>query len=212
MPPPPTGPESDESGRRDNGIAVAGLVVSLTGLILSIVVIGGFIGLAGLVMSIIGLSRSRTLNGAGRAAAIGGALLGLFSMVAAIGFAFVISDMLQGDADLVRDGVATRSSNTEFPPQDDIVEVSCEASESGRLALAVVTVENMSPEESVYTLTVTWETASNGEVTADARSGGVEPGETEELRLFDTSATGDPDTCSVAIIDRTSFLLFGSEE
>jgi len=210
VPPPPSGPSDDTSreGSLENGIAVAGLVVSLTGLILSIVIVGGLVGLAGMILSIVGLRRSTALEGRGRTAAIGGIALGLLSIVAATGFTFVALDALRGGADTVRDGVATRSSNDEFPPQEDIVELQCSASESGRLALAVVTLTNNSPETSSYSLTVAWETTSGASVVADARSERVEPGESAELRLFDTSATGIAETCEVTIIDRSSFSFF----
>lgn len=198
---PPPGPE----GQADNGIAVAGLVVSLLGLILSVIVVGGFVGLIAIVLSIIGLRRSRELGGRGRAAARIGIALSLLSMVASVAFVGLLLDTLNGGPPITIDGITTRSTNTEFPPQDDLLDVSCESSESGALGLAVVEIENMSPGESSYAVTVAWDTDSGDVIDGLVRSESLGARESQTLRLFESTGLGLPDTCRVTAIERSGF-------
>ncbi len=188
-------------------MAVAGLIVSLVGLILSIAIVGGLFGIVGGILSFLGLRRARGLGGKGRGVALGGIVLSILSIVAAVGFTLLLLDAVNGGPEIVRDGISTRSRNTEFPPQDDIVDVRCESSDGGGLALAIVEIENRSPETSSYAVTVEWDTADG---TIEGRVGGneIEPGATSELRLFERSGDGEPETCVVTMINRSSFALF----
>lgn len=207
-PPAPTGeaiapiqPETD--ARDDNPIAVAGLVVSVLALILSMIVIGAIVGIVSFVLCVIGLRRSRT-SGRGRGLSIGGIMLSLLALlVSAAAAAFIIATITSGE-DTILNGVATTSSNHEFPPQNDIESVECSASESGSLPLAIITVRNNSEGRSVYRVTVEWETSS-GEIADDVRSDFIDVGETETLRLFERSSAGIPDTCRVTRIERSGF-------
>lgn len=205
----PEGPSS-----KDNPIAVAGLVVSLLALVLSIIVLGGLIAFVSFVLCLIGLRRSRTI-GRGRGLAIGGIVLSILSLlVSAAALAFLVATLNGGD-EIVRNGIVTTSTNLEFPPQDDLVSVECTASESGNLPLAIIDLQNNSTGRSIYRVTVTWETQGNSEeataaaeVSGEVRSDYIEAGETETLRLFQRSSRARVDTCRVTRIERSGFQLF----
>ena len=201
---PPVDPPSTSA--TDNPIAVAGLVVALLSLILSIVVIGGLIAFVSFTLCIIGLRRSRTL-GRGRGIAITGILLSVLALLASVAAVAILYATLSEGDETVRNGIVTTSANTEFPPQDDLVSVECSASESGSLPLAIITLENMSGGRSVYRVTVEWDTET-GTVSDEVGSDFIEDGERTILRLFDRSATGMTDTCRVTRIERRSSFLF----
>ena len=206
-PPPPAGtplpPIAPEAQPTDNPIAVAGLVVSLLALILAIIVMGGLIAIAGFILCFIGLRRSKSL-GRGRGLAITGMILSVLSIVVSgIALAILLAALSGGD-ETVRNGIITTSSNTEFPPQDDLAELECTASESGDVPLAIITLENMSPGRSVYGVTVEWDTPT-GVIAAEVSSEFVDAGEREVLRLFERTARGVPDTCRVTRIERSGF-------
>ena len=203
QPPPPPEAETPEP---DNGIAVAGLVVALLSLVLAIIVIGGVTAIIAIVLSIIGLRRSKEL-GRGRGIAIGGIALSLLALVVSIGSVILITVSLDTE-ETVRDGIATTSSNTEFPPQDDLDSVNCTASDGGDTALAVVTVTNRSEGQSVYTVTLAWN-AGDREVTESVRSEFLEAGDTTMLRLFATASEVQAESCRVTRIERSGFSFFG---
>lgn len=179
------------------------MVVSVLALILSMIVIGAVVGIVSFVLCVIGLRRSRS-TGSGRAASIGGIALSILALVAsAAAAAFIVATINSGD-DIVRNGIATTSTNEEFPPQDDIESVECSASESGNLPLAIITLENNSPGRSIYRVTVEWDT-QGGQISHEVRSEFLESGGTQTLRLFDRSSSGDADTCRVTRIERSGF-------
>ncbi|MFT7475472.1 MAG: hypothetical protein ACI81L_002411 [Verrucomicrobiales bacterium] len=183
---------------------MAGLVVSLLGLVLAVIVVGGFIGFVGLALSVIGLRRSATL-GRGRGAAIGGIALAVLAiLVAGLSLAFIVIGLRGGD-EIVQNGISTHSTNTEFPPQDDLESVECTASEGGGLGLAVIAIFNKSGGSSSYTITVEWDAGAGSPVTNTVSSSFLPDGETEELRLFDVSGSGDPGSCRVSQIERSGF-------
>jgi hypothetical protein len=200
----PGAPDAGPGKSTDNPIAVAGLVVSLLGLVLAVIVIGGFIGFVGFALSVIGLRRSATL-GRGRGVAIGGIAMAVLAIVVAgISLTFIVVG-LRGGEEIVRNGISTHSTNTEFPPQDDLESVECTASEGGGLGLAVLTIHNKSGGPSSYTITVEWDAGAGSPETSTVRSSLLPDGETEELRLFDVSGVGDPESCRVSRIERSGF-------
>ena len=212
LPPAPSGtpltpvdPPSRSS--TDNPIAVAGLVVAVLALILSMIVIGGLIAFASFILCIIGLGRSKTL-GRGRGVAITGIILSILALLASVAAGFFLYTTLAGGDEIVRNGIATTSTNTEFPPQDDFVSVECSASEGGGLPLAIITLENMSGGRSFYQVTVEWDTET-GTVSDEVTSEFIDDGERTILRLFDRSSTGLTDTCQVTRIERSGVRLFG---
>ena len=201
----PVDPPSRSS--TDNPIAVAGLVVAVLALILSMIVIGGLIAFASFILCIIGLGRSKTL-GRGRGVAITGIILSILALLASVAAGFFLYTTLAGGDEIVRKGIATTSTNTEFPPQDDFVSVECSASEGGGLPLAIITLENMSGGRSFYQVTVEWDTET-GTVSDEVTSEFIDDGERTILRLFDRSSTGLTDTCQVTRIERSGVRLFG---
>lgn len=206
QPPPPPEPsplgDYPRAKSTDNPIAVAGIVVSLLGLIMSMIVVGGFIGLVGIVLSGIGLQRSKLLGGRGKGAAVGGIALGLLSILASAGFAFLIFTQAGGGREATTlNGIETHSSNTEFPPQDDLVAFECE--QSGSSARATIELENLSPGPSVYIVTVQWDTTGGNTVDDSVQSEIIEPGDTVTLRLIDVTGNADAESCNVTTIERT---------
>jgi len=216
-PPPPSGPpvETPSSGppqpgnARDNGIAVAGLIVALLSLILSIIVIGGLTAFVALAMSIIGLRRSKTI-GQGKAAAIGGIGLSVLAIAGSALMVVMLVAALNSREETVRDGIATVSSNDEFPPQDDLDSASCSTSAGGASALATIEITNRSTGQSVYVITVTWTTDDGDEISDEVRSDYLPADESQTLRLFSPSADVDAESCRVTRIERSAFALFGS--
>jgi hypothetical protein len=218
-PPAPSGPprsplEPEGASSKDNPIAVAGLVISVLALVLSIIVLGGLIAVVSFVLCVIGLRRSKTI-GRGRGLAIGGIVLSVLSLLASAAALALLIATINGGDEIVRNGIVTTSTNLEFPPQDDLVSVECTASESGNLPLAIITLQNKSTGQSLYRVTVVWDTqgSSDGttaaaEVSGEVRSDDVEAGETEILRLFERSSRALVDTCRVTRIERSGFQLF----
>lgn len=210
-PPAPTGAPADPinppTSSTDNPIAVAGLVVALLAAILSIIVIGGLIAFVSFTLCIIGLRRSKTL-GRGRRLAIGGIVLSVLALLASGAVLAIIIVTLNGGDEITRNGIITTSTNTEFPPQDDLVSSDCGSSTGGDLPLAIITLENKSTGRSVYGVTVEWDTPS-GVVEGEVSSDYVDAGATAELRLFERSSSGIPDTCRVTRIERSGFRLLG---
>lgn len=64
--------------QKNNGLAIAGFVVSLVSLIINF---GGIVGLVGTILSGIGLSKSKQLNGKGKGMAIAGLIIGIIGIV-----------------------------------------------------------------------------------------------------------------------------------
>lgn len=193
--------------RKDNPIAVASLVVATLGLVLAVIVVGGVIGVIAIGMAIVGMRRAKT-TGKGKGLSISALLLATFSVVVSVIALIIIVTTLRGE-DVVINDIVSSSDNTEFPPQLDVVDVVC--TEDGGLPLAEITIENMSPESSIYTLTISWQTDTGGEVTEILRSQDlVANGEQEEFRLFQRSSGVIADSCAVARIERTSLAIFTS--
>lgn len=191
--------------RKDNPIAVAALVVATLGLVLAMIVVGGFIGLIAIVMAIVGLRRSK-VSGRGKGLAISALLVATFSVVVSVVAFIIIATTIRGE-DTVVNGITSSSDNTEFPPQEDVIDVVC--TEEGGLPLASITVENMSPESSTYILTITWETETGGQLVEILRgSDFIESGEQNEFRLFQRGAGAVADSCAVDRIERTSLGFF----
>ena len=98
------------------------------------------------------------------------------------------------------------ASRPEFPPQDDIDEVECTASNSGRLAQARVTITNRSEGRSVYQITIVWE-SDTGPIEEVITTEFVGAGETATFEAVDLGGTARQDSCRVTEIER-SFLPF----
>lgn len=215
-PPPPSGaPQSpppdepaEEGHTRDNGIAVAGLIVALGSLILSIIVIGGITAFAALIMSVIGLRRSRTI-GQGKGAAIGGIGLSLLAIAASLMTVVLLISAFNSREETVRDGIVTTSGNDDFPPQDDIDSVECSTSSGGGSALATVSITNRSGGQSVYVLTVAWTDDAGNEVTDEVRSEYLPADDSQTMRLFAPQSDVDAESCRVTRIERSGFAIFG---
>lgn len=195
--------------RKDNPIAVAALVVSALALVTSIIIIGGLIAVIAIVMAGAAIRRSK-LSGQGKGLALCAIAISAFSILASAGAATIIVSTLRGQ-DVVRDGVVSSSDNEEFPPQSDIVSVEC--TEEGGIPLALVTVENNSPEDSTYTLTLTWDVETDEGttmITELLRSSAALPqGEQDVFRLFQRARGTVADSCALLRIERTSFSLGG---
>lgn len=206
IPPPPTGTTASApeipGKSKDNPIAVAGLVVSLLALVLSIIVLGGFVAFIGFTLSMKGLQRSRTLE-TGRGLSIGGIALSVLALLASVGAFVVIMATINGGEERVVDGITTTSNNVQHPPQADIDDVVCGVSNGGGLPLATVQLENRSPGESLYAITIEWDTESGSAVSGIVRSEFLAAGESQTLRLFDQTGTGLSETCRVSRIERS---------
>jgi len=216
--PPPPGPSSSHPASNtpngavggaagiadhDNPIAIAGIIVAVLALVLSIIVIGGVIGIVSFVLCVVALRRARA-GKRGRGLAISGIIVSilavLFSVVAVV---FFVALVRSGD-EIVRDGIITTSDNTEYPPQDDIDRIECSASNSGRIAQATVTITNRSTGPSVYRITIEWET--DDEPIEDVISTDfLDAMESASYEAVDLSGRAIEDSCRVTRIDR-SFL------
>jgi len=185
-------------------------MTSLISLIMSAILVGFFTGLIGVVLSVIGLRRSKTLGGRRRGAAITGIVLGVLAMLASVGFGALYLQALNGGPVRELGGVSTRSTNIEFPPQDDIIDTTCESSDGGALGLAIIELENKSPGRSNYAVTVSWDTPGGNVLEDVVRSDFVEPGETETLRLFESTGSGVPESCRVTEIERTGLTILNN--
>lgn len=179
-------------------------MVAVLALILSIIVIGGIVGIVGFIMCVVGLRRSKTL-GRGRGLAISGMVLSILSIIASGAALALLIATLSGGEETVRNGIATTSDNTEFPPQDDLESLECSASENGDVPLAIITLTNNSTGRSIYSVTVEWETIDDSSIEAEVTSDFIEAGESETLRLFERSGQGLVAECRVTKIDRSGF-------
>ncbi|RZV48487.1 MAG: DUF4190 domain-containing protein [Acidimicrobiales bacterium] len=185
----------------ENPIAIAGILVSVMGLVLAIIVVGGFIGLTGFILSAIGYKRSKAgLDG--RRLAIGGMVLGVLAVAFAVLSTFIIVQALN-DGDSFLFGDSDSALNEEFPPEDDVDLVECRASNSGAIGQAVVTITNNSDRTAAYLVDIAWVDDSGAAVTSSVRSAPAESGETIDVRVIDLTGMGDPDTCELTQIDRT---------
>lgn len=206
-PPPPSGPhnfgeQQAPDVRKDNPIALASLVVSVAALLASIVVIGGLIGLIAIVMAGVGLTRSKD-SGTGRGFAIGAIVLSLLSLVASAAAGVILFRIIE-DGSLTPEGFNPNVSSDDFPVDDDLVSVEC--TEDG-LALAVITVENNTETNQRYSVTVTWETDLGEVLTGEARSDFVEPGDVDEVRIFERSSAALIDSCELTSFTRSASIL-----
>ena len=188
-------------------MAVASLVVSLLALILSIIIIGGFIAIISLVLAIIALRRSTEL-GRGKGIAIGAMVLSIIAVFASVVATVFLFAWINTGEDTEIDGIASRSTNTEFPPQADLDEVECTTSEGGDAALAIVTITNRSGGQSNYQITVTWDDDTGDEILGTLRSEFLPADDSQTMRLFAPQADADPESCRVTRIERSFFGLF----
>jgi len=212
-PPPPRQPGAEVNAEprprvadHDNPIAIAAIIVSVLALILAVIVVGFFVASVSGVRGIVALRRARR-GRRGRGIAITSIVLSLLAMAfSVVGLLFIVSIVRSGET-TVRDGIATNSDNVEYPPQDDIDDVECSASNSGRLAQARVTITNRSEGRSVYRLTLEWDTPSGDPIEEVITTGFVDAGESATLEAVDLSGTAVQDSCRITRIDR-SFLPF----
>jgi hypothetical protein len=210
-PPPPTAPGAAPSdGKKkatDNPIAVAGLMVSVLGLVLAIIVLGFFFGLIGVVLSVIARRRAKAgLGGSGLALA--GLLLGLLAMVLSVASFFLILSWIDSGDETVVNGIATTSTNTVDPPQDDLDTTVCGASNSGRLATASVRITNRSESSSVYRIEVEWLDDEGETVSSTVVTDYVGVDESLTVDFVELTGAALPDSCRVVQIDRSSLPLF----
>ena len=171
---------------------------------LAVVVIGGVIGFIAIAMAVVGLKRAKATE-SGKGFAIGAILLGVLSIAASMGAAVIIASLV-GSGELSLDGlISVPVDETEFPPEDDIIEVAC--TEDG-LALATLLIENPTENRNRYTITVTWENSDGGELSEILNSDVIAPGEQAELRIFQRASTAVVESCRVTEVRRT-LNLFG---
>jgi len=192
---------------RDNPIAIAGLVIAVLALVLAVVLIGFFVALLSLVLSVVGLRRAgRGL--VGRKVSIAGIVLSVLAIVVSVvSLLFIVSFVQSFGEDTIRDGIATTSTNDEFPPQDDIDGVVCLSSTSGLVARAEVALTNRSVSPSIYEITVEW-VADSGAIEESTISDYVAADESITVTLLDLSETADPDACRVTRIERSLLPFF----
>jgi len=183
-------------------------MVSVLGLVLAMVVIGGFIGLAGFALSAVAFRRARKRNLGGSGVAIGGMVLGVLAMVTAVAGFFYILALVDSSDPIVRDNIASSSRNTQFPPQDDVDQIECGASSNGLVARATVTITNRSEGRSVYQIVVEWETEDGGTVDELVTTDYVDPNETLQLDVLELAPGAGEATCRVTTIERSAFPFF----
>ncbi len=164
--------------------------------------------MVGVLLSAMGYKRSKLLN-RGKGAAVSGIALGVFAILASTAFFFVYFTKIDGGPEIIRDGIATHSTNTEFPPQDDFISTECEA--AGSSARATINLENKSPGPSVYIVTVAWETQSGGTTEGVVQSKLIDPGDPVTLRLFAESSEAIADTCKVTTIERSGLGILATQ-
>ncbi|MDQ3431530.1 MAG: DUF4190 domain-containing protein [Actinomycetota bacterium] len=85
--------------KQTNGVAIGALVVGLLSVPLAIFVIGGLLGLIAVILGFVGVSKSKSLRGAGKGMAITGIVSGALGLILAV---------------LVVAGVATLFSNPQL--------------------------------------------------------------------------------------------------
>lgn len=212
-PPPPSTPPVNEDGDteiRDNPIATASIVTSVLALVTAAIILGGFIAVISFVLAIVGLRRSIE-SGVGKGLsliAMGLSLLALFAALVATGFWIV--QLNTGD-EFVIDGVASTSTNRDFPPQNDLDEVECTTSAGGGSALAVATFTNRSGGPSNYIITVAWDDDAGTEVTDTIRSNAsLAADESQTIRLLSPRSNVDPESCRVTRVERWFFSAFAN--
>lgn len=202
-PPPPGDLESDRKPDfAENGLATVGLIVSTLGLVLAVIVIGGFIGLIGIIVSGLGLHRSRALEGRGRALALGGIALGLLSIGTAIYGFFWIQTLLDSGETTVINNIESTTSDDDYPPQETFDSIECGASNTGLLARATVTLTNRNDNDSRYAVTVRWDTEGDGPVESTFTTDTLEVDETDSFTTTELTGTAVVDSCRVVKINR----------
>lgn len=183
-------------------------MVSVLGLVLAMVVIGGFIGIAGFVLSAIAFRRARKRDIGGGGMAIGGMALGVLAVVASVAGFFYILALIDSSDPTTRNGIESTSRNTEFPPQDDYDTIECGASSSGLVSRATVTITNRSAGSSVYQLVVEWDTESGATVEEVVTTGFVDAGETTTVEVLELSGRAVETSCRVTKMERSSYPFF----
>ncbi len=203
-PPPPTGAPAIKAP--DNPIAIAGLTVSVLGIVLAVVVIGFFFGLIGTSLSAIALKRSR--QGLGRRGmSIAGIITGVLAMLLSVAGVFAILALANGE-ESTRNGIITNSTNETHPPQDDLDATVCGESNSGRIATTSVRITNRSEASSVYRIEVEWETEDGDAISSTNTTSYLGVGESITVDFVETSGRGLVDSCRVVRIDRSSLPIF----
>jgi len=184
------------------------LVCALLSLVLAVILIGGFIAVISFILGWIGFRRSAHL-GSGRRLSLAAMALSVLAVIVSVAVVALLFARVNSGEDIVRDGIATRSTNEEFPPQDDLDEVDCSTSEGGDSALAIVTITNRSGGQSNYQITVAWDNDDGDEVLGIVNSDFLAADDSQTMRLFSPRTNVDPETCRVTRIER-SFIGFFS--
>jgi hypothetical protein len=84
-PPPPPGTYGAPVAGQQNGLAIAGMVVGISSLVLFFLAwIATIIAIVGLVLSLVGLNKSKQLGGLGRGMAVAGVVTSSIGIVASI--------------------------------------------------------------------------------------------------------------------------------
>ena len=87
--PQPVSPQQNQPSlpaqQKASGLAIASMVVSIVGLVLSAVFIGGLIGLVGLILAIVSLAKKK----AGRGFAIAGVIIGAVAIISGVLFGLI---------------------------------------------------------------------------------------------------------------------------
>ena len=101
------------------------------------------------------------------------------------------------------DGPNTASSNTEFPPADDVAITECTTQEALGWPVAKLTITNNSPKSSTYMVSVNFVNTAGQKIGEGMiSSSNVAPG---QQALVEASGTGEPEpgfTCEIAQVER----------
>ena len=94
-PTPPGTPVAGGPGQGTNGLAVAGMICGILGLVLFWTIwLGIILGVLGIIFGAIGQSRAKTMGGTGRGMAMAGLICGAIAVVAAIIFVVFIASQV----------------------------------------------------------------------------------------------------------------------
>ncbi len=95
-PPPPPSMGTTPVAGTSNGLAIAGMVLGITSVVLFwLSWIATIIAIVGLILSLVGLSKSKQLGGIGRGMAIAGVITSSVGIVASIVLLVVVYDKLR---------------------------------------------------------------------------------------------------------------------
>lgn len=95
-PPPPPGAYSAPATGQQNGLAIAGMVLGITSVVLFFLSwIATIIAIVGLILSLVGLSKAKKLGGTGRGMAIAGVITSSVGIVVSIVTLLVVVDKIK---------------------------------------------------------------------------------------------------------------------